>query len=653
MTTAEQIRTRLDGVLSDLPDDDPEVPRLDSEVQELVTEFEAAIRSAADAKLALDDVSRRLEILKREYTSIREQLALGGGGRVMVQVLRELDDLCRRAPQELARCPVPPLDQTRLQSIRVRDKIHRQADLERRFRQQTSASVAELIKIRRELLTDLNRQYENLAPALAALQADQYKFLSLSDEAHTYIAEQLFGYRLRSCPPISVQTFRDLPAGIGWLLQPDHWLEFGRALGRVLSRNAFRSLMVLLLVATLLCLRPRIRTNLERAGVKTRRISTDRYAFTGEALGWTVLLAIPLPTLVGYFAWGFGQDPLVSEWTRGLTGGLNESVKIFAAATFMSAVLLPGGLGGVHFGWQQERLDRIRWAILAGLVIYLPATLLTYACFRGEAGEYFDSLGRVTMLVALFWISGVTSRLFAASGGLPPSLRNEQRSRFLFCSQRLWFPVLLLYPLVLAALAMMGYLLTVVAASHRFLLTLGLIAGGEILHGLTRRWFTIKQRKLALAEAIERRRARQEAVNEEGESAATSETIAIDPEDQVELDLDEATSVSQTRASKSHFRSRICTFAAAGNGSGRRVRATATITEWTVASGQDGSRRPPNRQNRQDLPCRWPIKSVATSKFATSPTRRSLKGPYFFFFLRGAFQTVNVRESLILTTNRV
>jgi potassium efflux system protein len=541
MTTAERIRIRIDGLLSDLPDDDPEVQMLASEVQELSAEFEAAIQSAAHVKAAQDDVSRLLAGLQREYTSIQEQLSLGSGGRVMIQLLMELDAQCRKAPQKLARRPVPPLDQTRLQSIQVRDKIERQEVFEQRFKGYPDASVEELIEVRRELLTELDRQYENLVPAVWDLQEDQREFLSLAEEIHEYITEQLFGYGVKSCPPISVQTFRDLPAGVGWLLHPDHWLEIGRALGGVLSRLPFRSLGVLLLLATLLCLRPRIRTNLERAGVKTRRISTDRYAFTGEALGWTLLLAIPLPALVAYLAWGLGQDPSASDWMRGLTNGLEQSATILAAAAFTSAVLLPGGLGSVHFGWQQDRLDQFRRAIFSGLVVCLPAMLLTYACFLGEAADYFDSLGRISMIVALAWVTWVTYRLSAALDGVFPPPQGEERSRFLNRWRRLWFPVLLLCPLALAVLAMMGYLLTAVFTSYGFLLSLAIIAGGEIVHGLARRWFTIKQRKLALAEALERRRARQEATNEANEPEAASEIITIDHEDDVELDLEEVT----------------------------------------------------------------------------------------------------------------
>ena len=384
MTTAERIRIRIDGLLSDLSDDDPQVQILASEVQELIAEFEAAIRSATDAKATQDDVSRLLAGLQREYTSIQEQLSLGGGGRVMVQLLVELDARCRKAPQKLARRPVPALDQTRLQSIQVRDKIERQEDFEQRFEGHPDASVAELIEVRRELLTELDRQYEDLVPAVWALQEDQREFLSLADEIHEYITEQLFGYGVRSCPPISVQTFRDLPAGVGWLLHPDHWLEVRPCPGR----GAFQGPLpqpgcaaagghAAVLASADPC-EPReggYQDAPDRHGplrLHRRGTRLDRAAGDSASCACRLLCVGPRPGPV---------RERLDAWPDQRT---EQSATILAAAAFTSAVLLPGGLGSVHFGWQQERLDNFRRAIFAGLVVYLPAMLLTYACFLGR-----------------------------------------------------------------------------------------------------------------------------------------------------------------------------------------------------------------------------------------------------------------------------
>ena len=89
-------------------------------------------------------------------------------------------------------------------------------------------------------------------------------------------------------------------------------------------------------------------------------------------------------------------------------------------------------------------------------------------------------------------------------------------------------------------------MITAMKLSFGFLSTIAMIAGGCVLYALTFRWFAMKQRKLALAEAIERRRARQEAAALEEPQERPQEVVTVDPEDEEELDLESI--AGQTRS---------------------------------------------------------------------------------------------------------
>jgi potassium efflux system protein len=86
-------------------------------------------------------------------------------------------------------------------------------------------------------------------------------------------------------------------------------------------------------------------------------------------------------------------------------------------------------------------------------------------------------------------------------------------------------------------LASLGYTMTAFNLSFELVLTLIIILSGVILYALGLRWFKIEHRKLAFAEALERRRARQEAAANEGQREDSEEVISVD-EDEQELDLD-------------------------------------------------------------------------------------------------------------------
>jgi potassium efflux system protein len=99
-----------------------------------------------------------------------------------------------------------------------------------------------------------------------------------------------------------------------------------------------------------------------------------------------------------------------------------------------------------------------------------------------------------------------------------------------------WAWLVLCFAALLALVASMvfGYMITTIILSLGLIATLTIIAAGIVLYGLVLRWFSIRQRRLALNEAIEARRARQNTEDEE----APSEIVEVDAEDSVELDLE-------------------------------------------------------------------------------------------------------------------
>jgi potassium efflux system protein len=216
------------------------------------------------------------------------------------------------------------------------------------------------------------------------------------------------------------------------------------------------------------------------------------------------------------------------------------------AMSFLAAVCRPGGLGAGHFGWNQETLARFRRAIHWFLAVYIPAFLLTSSCAYGAASDYFDSLGRVCFILAHVWSAIILWRLFQGSNGILATFIPEHPTSLVTRWRHVWFPLLLAIPLLLVVFASLGYLITAVEFSLGFLKTLTLIAGGSVCYGLALRWFTMKQRELALAEAIERRRSRQEAAASGKQQEQSGEVVSVDLEDEEERHLDSIS--EQTRA---------------------------------------------------------------------------------------------------------
>ncbi len=276
---------------------------------------------------------------------------------------------------------------------------------------------------------------------------------------------------------------------------------------------------------------------LEQTGVQIRRISTDRFSHTGKALAITVLLALPLPLLLGYTGWALRQTAASSDWMRGVAKGLPFAAVVALFATFTVVVCRPNGLGGAHFKWRHESLAAYRKAVFWFTVVYIPLMLVTVSCAYGNASQYFPSLGRISFLLAHAWMAIVLWRLFRGANGICESLISEHPIGLLTRLRILFYNTLFLCPISLFVLACIVYLITATQWSLGLILTAALFVVGNVLHSMALQWVTMNQRKLALAQALEKRRSQRETADAEDHQEATEDILSIDPEDE-EMDLE-------------------------------------------------------------------------------------------------------------------
>jgi potassium efflux system protein len=538
---AERIRRAADALPEEFARENDNAQAIATEVRAFADELEAVIEDAEEIEEVEEGIRLGRETLVAEFTNIREQLDLGGGGSAIVQLLYDLDRQCLKAQAELRDNPVPALQQPRLAELRVNKELRTQAELEKQLGSGLSEQLSGVIAARRQALEELDRQYSSLSRALALAEKERQQYLDQTKEVRDYIAEALFGFNLKACPAFGLGTLRSLPGSLLWEFQIAHWQEAGSGLISFATRMPFVTLGVILVATLLIILRQRLVGLLEQTGRRSRRISTDRYGNTGEALLWTVLLALPIPLLVGCTAWALGQAARPSDWLAGFQSGLQRAAWIVLVTSVVLNLIRRGGIGDLHFRWKDETLDQIRTAIVRTVAIYLPAFVLTVSCAYGEASLYLESLGRVSFMLAHLWMAYQMFRLFFGQHGILSLSIQGENPGILVRWRWLWLTLLSAAPLALVVLMAVGYMITSIILSLGLLVTLAIIAGGVLLHGFVLRWFAIKQRRLALNEALERRRASLEGQNEE----EPTEVVDVEPEDAEELDLDEV--AGQTR----------------------------------------------------------------------------------------------------------
>ena len=512
------------------------------EVKDLLAEYTDAVALSKRVSTAQTAATQRLDYLDQEYTHLQTQVEMRGGGRAMAQVLFDLQDQLLNPVEDktINFADLPNLDDIRISNLKVERDIRTHVSREEQISADALPAAKPLFDARLELLEKLNQEYTDLLPTLSALGVANELFLQRVDEVRGYITEQLFW--IRSALPVTLATVRDVPSGMAWLFNADHWREFADNLFSLFVMSPVHCFVLLLAVIALCITRPWLIAALTRVGVATKRVSTDRYILTWQAFGLTLLLALPIPLVLVLLAWGTRQAAEPSAWLRGMESGLNNAVWVALVLGFAGAASRPGGLGIVHFDARPTTLRLLRKVLFRIGIVYVPAQVLAASTLYGDASEYSGTVGRFFFVAAHVWVILFVIRMFNSSQGLLASSAEKNGTGGRVKLHYLLFALTLAVPSALIVLAWQGYLITAIELSLNFVATLTVMSLGELAYWMTLRWFALKKRQLALAERLENRRNRKAA-----EHAPESEGELLVQEAELEQKLDLEVIGEQTR----------------------------------------------------------------------------------------------------------
>ncbi|MEL6108395.1 MAG: hypothetical protein AAFU85_20400, partial [Planctomycetota bacterium] len=336
-----RLQTALNDRLSDearevsasIPDDLPNLPKVQAladEVKRLAEDYRHVVASLKELPQKSQGVAAAKDAIETQFGNVKSQITLTRGGPQLSRILFRLADLAEVDMGEFEiggvtvdGQPRPALtrNEAQLQSFRLMDKIRASSRIKQELGElslsdEDRQSVDQLLENRSVLLEKLPSEYSTLSQAMLQFETSRLQLEEKAAEVREYVKQQLFGFRVRSCAPFSLETFSTLPEGLGWCFQPAHWLELQESLVGVWTTMPIRTTLAIGLVALLLAGSRRNHRQLNETGVKIKRFSKDRFGYTVQALLLTAMLALPLPLLFGYVAWALDQTSGQGDWIR-------------------------------------------------------------------------------------------------------------------------------------------------------------------------------------------------------------------------------------------------------------------------------------------------------------------------------------------------
>ncbi len=343
----------------------------------------------------------------------------------------------------------------------------------------------------------------------------------------------------------SLQTLSSISDNINVFLSPQHWLEIGRVL--VLPDSSPWILIVGIVLFTLLLIKKRaLRASLKRSGNNVGQLRHDRIYYSIKALVVTLVLALPWPILFAalglhlQFVEGVDVGDLEAHiyqdlaWTGQFVPAIGAAFSGIALYTFYFVAFRifceADGLAVSHFGWNSSTTEQLRYHTRRLMGVFLPTAFMLIASITYDPAALAGGLSRLLFIVVLGALAWFFGRILAPRSGVLGEYYAANPGNPLSWFRHLWLLLGLSLPLLLAVLAVEGYVYTAAQLGQRLVDTLWLVVAMILIHQLVVRWLLLTERSLAFRDALERRRLQRvarEAIEDES-SAEEMESLQLE-----------------------------------------------------------------------------------------------------------------------------
>jgi potassium-dependent mechanosensitive channel len=498
--TDEELRALRDD-LRRITDREPDAAqRFAPEIQSLMQRIDRIGETRARISELQAQRERYVQIesdLTQTLAGVRERLEIGGltdvlGGLLIEEErrLRGLLDL-RFALRDLER----ELAQSRLRDISLRDELRALPPVPVVVDEEDRAA-AEFGRLQHEVITMQLQADEMLTDQLRQAEARLRAAVMQIEELSQLLRESLLWWP--SHTPVGADWSMRFPAALMALLDLASWNEIRDSLVQVTIGRPVGSLLTLAVVALLLARARDTQSHLARLAEMTTHRFTDRIGLTFQAIGWSLLRALPVPVLLASTGFRLERLPDIGPGVEILAMVLFSTALWWLVGHLFLLFTSRNGVGMAHLEWNPTVVRRLR----RHLAWYLPTQLLLIAflalAFGHPSDLVADVFGRAGLLASVIVTAAFAWRMLAPWKDDESTVREARRRRLVRVA-------LMAYALVLVGLVLAGYLLTVGTLLGHTINTLVVLAGVWLGFGLAARALVLSETRLVVRRMREQR----------------------------------------------------------------------------------------------------------------------------------------------------
>ncbi|MGI9330644.1 MAG: hypothetical protein ACR2QB_07970, partial [Gammaproteobacteria bacterium] len=356
-----------------------------------------------------------------------------------------------------------------------------------------------------------------------------------------FLAERMLW--VRTTKGADKATWAELPGELVRYLSPTSWIATLRLAGASLLDAPLYLLMIL--IGVLLGLRHKtLNAALVETGRVVARVREDNMTVTFKAVAFSVLLAAPLPLILGAVGASLLSVPEAPAFANAVGTALVDIAIWLAFPLILIDLFKPDGVADKHFRWESAVLNPLRQSIRFFVLVAFPVdfVLVTSKLTDHNAGIFGSALTLIAFTALMVTLAILILRIgHPTKGVIAPYLAAHPTSQW-WRWRQLWLPLAVLIPVALAVLALSGFNYTTQQLVYRVFQSIWLITAIWLIGALVRRWLVMTSRRLAYEKALkslEETRAKRLQEAEESASPGPEEGGIGEPEvDLVAMDAD-------------------------------------------------------------------------------------------------------------------
>lgn len=316
---------------------------------------------------------------------------------------------------------------------------------------------------------------------------------------------------IRSAERLSTADWRPGSEAFAWLVDIQNWRTVGLLLGQDVVQQPAWTILFVLLMIVLIWNQSRLRRRLAELSSKAEKNNCTNYHWTVRSLILTVLVTAPVTLTLLFLQWRLSRAAagVVLPTTGGdfpvaLVAGLQMMVSVFYPLEFARQLCRHDGLGVKHFGWREKVAIRLRGNLRWLINVSVPLVGVIGILHNHPVQRWESSLGRVAFIVLMLLLSLFLARVFAPRSGVVSGFLASNAGGWVDRLSWLWYPVVCILPLGLAAVSYVGFYYTAERLATHVVSTQWMVTLVAASYFMLMRWLVLNRRRLMLAQARQR-----------------------------------------------------------------------------------------------------------------------------------------------------